>query len=58
MDVAPGCTGLWQVSGRSSVNFEEMILLDLHYAHHWTPVGDLWLIAQTIPAMIRGRGGF
>jgi exopolysaccharide biosynthesis polyprenyl glycosylphosphotransferase len=58
MDVAPGCTGLWQVRGRSEVTFEEMILLDLHYAHHWTPIGDLWLIAQTVPAMIRGRGGF
>jgi lipopolysaccharide/colanic/teichoic acid biosynthesis glycosyltransferase len=58
MDVAPGCTGLWQVRGRSQVTFEEMILLDLDYAHHWTPVGDLWLIAQTIPAMIRGRGGY
>jgi len=58
MDVAPGCTGLWQVRGRSQVTFEEMVLLDLHYAHHWTPIGDLWLIVQTLPAMIRGRGGY
>lgn len=58
MDVLPGCTGLWQVTARSEVPFEEMVLLDLHYAHSWTPIGDLRLIAQTIPAMIRGRGGF
>lgn len=57
MDVPPGCTGLWQVTARSQVAFEEMVLLDLHYAHTWTPIGDLRLIAQTIPAMIRGRGG-
>ncbi|MGE5178766.1 MAG: exopolysaccharide biosynthesis polyprenyl glycosylphosphotransferase [Bacteroidota bacterium] len=58
LDAVPGCTGLWQVTARSHVTFEEMVILDLHYAHHGTVGRDLWLIAQTVPAMIRGRGGY
>jgi undecaprenyl-phosphate galactose phosphotransferase len=58
LDVIPGCTGLWQVTARSHVTFEEMVILDLHYAHHGSVGRDLWLIAQTVPAMIRGRGGY
>lgn len=58
LDAMPGCTGLWQVTARSHVTFEEMVILDLHYAHHGSVGRDLWLIAQTIPAMVRGRGGY
>ena len=58
LDVMPGCTGLWQVTARSHVGFEEMVILDLHYAHHGSIGRDLWLIAQTLPAMVRGRGGY
>ena len=58
LDVLPGCTGLWQVTARSHVGFEEMVILDLHYAHHGSVASDLWLIAQTLPAMLRGRGGY
>ncbi|HYJ33458.1 MAG TPA: sugar transferase [Candidatus Binatia bacterium] len=58
LDVMPGCTGLWQVTARSHVAFDEMVILDLHYAHHGSIGRDLWLIAQTLPAMIRGRGGY
>jgi len=58
LDVVPGCTGLWQVTARSRVSFEEMVMLDLHYAHHGTVGGDLLLILCTVPAMIRGRGGY
>jgi exopolysaccharide biosynthesis polyprenyl glycosylphosphotransferase len=58
LDVIPGCTGLWQVTARSHVTFEEMVILDLHYAHHGNVGRDLWLIAQTVPAMVRGRGGY
>ena len=57
LDVMPGCTGLWQVTARSHVAFEEMVILDLHYAHHGTVGRDLWLIAQTLPAMLRGGAG-
>jgi exopolysaccharide biosynthesis polyprenyl glycosylphosphotransferase len=58
LDVKPGCTGLWQVTARSRVGFEEMVILDLHYAHHGSIGGDLGLIARTVPAMLRGRGGY
>jgi undecaprenyl-phosphate galactose phosphotransferase len=58
LDAMPGCTGLWQVTARSHVTFEEMVILDLHYAHHGSVGRDLWLIAQTVPAMVRGRGGY
>jgi lipopolysaccharide/colanic/teichoic acid biosynthesis glycosyltransferase len=58
LDVPPGCTGLWQVTGRSLVSFEEMVILDLHYAHHGSVASDLGLIFHTIPAMLRGRGGY
>ncbi len=58
LDVIPGCTGLWQVTARSLVGFEEMVILDLFYAHNSSPGRDLLLIAKTIPAMIRGRGGY
>ena len=58
LDVKPGCTGLWQVTARSRVSFEDMVILDLHYAHHGSVASDLWLIAQTVPAMLRGRGGY
>jgi exopolysaccharide biosynthesis polyprenyl glycosylphosphotransferase len=58
LDVKPGCTGLWQVTARSRVGFEEMVILDLHYAHHGSIGADLGLIARTVPAMLRGRGGY
>jgi exopolysaccharide biosynthesis polyprenyl glycosylphosphotransferase len=58
LDVLPGCTGLWQVTARSHVGFEEMVILDLHYAHHGSVASDLKLIFQTVPAMLRGRGGY
>lgn len=58
LDVPPGCTGLWQVTGRSLVSFEEMVILDLYYAHHGSIAADLGLMLHTIPAMLRGRGGY
>jgi exopolysaccharide biosynthesis polyprenyl glycosylphosphotransferase len=58
LDVMPGCTGLWQVRGRSRVRFDDMVLLDLHYAHHGTLFTDLRLILETIPVMLLGRGAY
>jgi len=58
LDVKPGCTGLWQVTGRSRVRFEDMVMLDLIYAHNSTLFGDLKLIAQTIPVMAQGKGAY
>jgi exopolysaccharide biosynthesis polyprenyl glycosylphosphotransferase len=56
VDVTPGCTGLWQVVGRSAVDIDGMMLLDLHYASHWSLAGDLRLILATVPVMVFSRG--
>ena len=56
LDVAPGLTGLWQVSGRSDVPFDEMVLMDLWYIEHWSPGLDVKILLRTIPAVLSGRG--
>jgi exopolysaccharide biosynthesis polyprenyl glycosylphosphotransferase len=56
LDVTAGITGLWQVSGRSKVTFDEMALLDIFYAANWSLAMDVKLILRTIPAVINGRG--
>ncbi|MER5890864.1 sugar transferase [Streptomyces sp. NPDC001941] len=54
--VLPGITGLWQVSGRSELPWNEMVLLDLHYVdHHWVGM-DLAILARTVPAVLTARG--
>jgi lipopolysaccharide/colanic/teichoic acid biosynthesis glycosyltransferase len=54
--VRPGITGLWQVSGRSRLAFDQWITLDLHYIDHWSLVLDAAILARTLPAVIRGTG--
>jgi len=54
--VKPGLTGLWQVSGRNEVSYEERIQMDLYYIHNWSLILDLKLIFQTIPAVFLGKG--
>ncbi len=56
LDVTPGMTGLWQVSGRSLLSFEEMVLLDLYYGANWSFGLDLRLLWRTIPEVIYARG--
>jgi exopolysaccharide biosynthesis polyprenyl glycosylphosphotransferase len=58
LDVSPGLTGLWQVSGRSNLVFDEMVLLDLFYIKNWSIGLDIKLLIQTVPAMLSGRGAF
>ncbi len=53
----PGLTGLWQVSGRSAVPFDEMVALDLHYIESWSLLLDVKIILRTIPVMLAGSGG-
>ncbi|MCM2391309.1 sugar transferase [Streptomyces albipurpureus] len=56
MAVRPGITGLWQIGGRSGLPWEEMAVLDLHYAEeHWLGM-DLLILARTVPTCVRGRG--
>ncbi len=58
LTVKPGLTGLWQVSGRSTVPFDEMVKLDIHYIENWSFLLDLKIILRTIPVMLFGSGGF
>lgn len=54
----PGMTGLWQVSGRSNLGFEEMVMLDTYYVGHWSVGLDLKILLRTIPAVIKGEGAY
>lgn len=54
--VPQGLTCLWQINGRSEVNFDEWMALDNHYVDTWTPLGDLAIIAMTVPAVLRKDG--
>ncbi len=58
LDAKPGLTGLWQVSGRSSVPFNEMVLLDLYYIDHWSLKLDFEILLRTIPVIMFGRGAY
>ena len=54
--VRPGLTGLWQVSGRSTLGTLDMLELDVDYARHQTLRGDVAILARTVPALLHGDG--
>jgi len=56
LEVKPGLTGLWQVSGRASLPYDEWLDLDLAYVERRSVGLDLWLLARTVPAVLSGRG--
>jgi exopolysaccharide biosynthesis polyprenyl glycosylphosphotransferase len=56
LDMKPGITGLWQVSGRNRLTFEEMVRIDLYYIENWSLWLDLKIILLTLPAILRGDG--
>ena len=58
LKVTPGLTGLWQVSGRSSVPFEEMVRMDVQYINHWSLWLDLRIMLRTVPVVLQGTGGY
>jgi exopolysaccharide biosynthesis polyprenyl glycosylphosphotransferase len=58
LEVAPGMTGMWQVSGRSALTFDEMVLLDLYYIENWSPVLDLQILLRTVPKVLLGEGAY
>jgi len=58
LTVHPGITGLWQVSGRSDISYDERVRLDMYYIRNWSIWLDLQLLFQTIPAVIKGRGAY
>jgi exopolysaccharide biosynthesis polyprenyl glycosylphosphotransferase len=56
LSMRPGITGLWQVSGRSALGFEEWMALDLQYVDRWSLGLDLAILLRTVPAVLSGRG--
>lgn len=58
LTVSPGITGLWQVSGRSDLSYDERVRLDMHYIRNWSIWLDLQILCQTLPAVLHGRGAY
>jgi lipopolysaccharide/colanic/teichoic acid biosynthesis glycosyltransferase len=56
--VKPGVTGLWQVSGRSNLSWEESVRLDLYYVENWTLTGDLFILFRTARAVLARDGAY
>jgi exopolysaccharide biosynthesis polyprenyl glycosylphosphotransferase len=56
--VKPGLTGLWQVSGRSNLSYDESVRMDVHYVEHWSLLLDLMILWRTVGAVVRGDGAY
>lgn len=56
--VKPGLTGLWQVSGRSNLSWQDSVRLDLYYVENWSLAGDLLILIKTFRAVFRGAGAY
>ncbi len=57
-NVLPGITGLWQISGRSSLTFDDLVRLDFYYIENWSIWLDISILVKTLPAVIAGRGAY
>jgi lipopolysaccharide/colanic/teichoic acid biosynthesis glycosyltransferase len=58
LQVKPGMTGLWQVSGRSDLHFDEMVMMDVYYASNWSLALDAKILLKTVVAVLRGHGAY
>jgi lipopolysaccharide/colanic/teichoic acid biosynthesis glycosyltransferase len=58
LTIRPGMTGIWQVSGRSDLSWDESVRLDLMYVDHWSMRMDASILWRTIPAVVRGYGAY
>lgn len=56
--VRPGITGLWQVSGRNAITYQERVQMDTHYVNHWSLWLDLYVLSRTLRAVFSGHGAF
>jgi exopolysaccharide biosynthesis polyprenyl glycosylphosphotransferase len=56
--VLPGMTGLWQISGRSALTFDDLVRLDFYYLENWSIWMDITVLAKTIPAVLAARGAY
>ena len=57
-NVLPGMTGLWQISGRSDLSFDDLVRLDFYYLENWSIWLDISILAKTVPAVIGSRGAY
>ncbi len=58
LEAPPGMTGLWQVSGRSHLSFDEGVLIDIYYIENWSPWLDVRILLRTIPKVLFGEGAY
>jgi lipopolysaccharide/colanic/teichoic acid biosynthesis glycosyltransferase len=58
LSVQPGITCIWQVSGRSDLDFDTWVQMDIQYIEEWTLSSDLRLLLRTVPAVLTGRGAY
>jgi exopolysaccharide biosynthesis polyprenyl glycosylphosphotransferase len=58
LEITPGLTGLWQVSGRSSIGFEEMTKLDIYYVDHYSLILDIKILVYTVVTVLNGTGAY
>jgi len=58
LTIKPGLTGLWQVSGRSDISYEERVSLDMHYIRNYSIWQDFQIIFRTLPAVLHGHGAY
>ena len=58
LDLRPGITGLWQISGRSDIPFQEMVRFDYQYVAGWSLARDIEILLATIPVVLSGRGAY
>ena len=56
--VLPGMTGLWQISGRSHLSFDDLVRLDFYYLENWSIWLDISILVRTIPAVLARRGAY
>ena len=56
--IKPGITGLWQVSGRSNLSWEESVKLDLYYVENWSLTTDFVILAKTVRAVLKRDGAY
>jgi len=57
-NVLPGITGLWQISGRSNLDFDDLVRLDFYYLENWSLWMDISILVRTMPAVLAGRGAY
>lgn len=58
LSAKPGLTGVWQVSGRSNINFDRRVEMDARYVQRRSILFDIWLLLKTVPAVVLGQGAY